>query len=160
MKKWKRSLACLVAISLVGCANVPANTPRLVVECGSVARNPSAVGPALVGEDYGPKTTPIPLDSVLFASKDLSKRIAVQSIFAARSETHTVRLTARLINCSDSAAQVSVRAHFMDRERRPTEKPSGWQAVYLQPRGLGIYDESSIASEPVAHYLLEVRDPK
>lgn len=141
---------------LIGCAG---DRAKQVVECSGSPRDPSASGPALVGKEYGVRVAPIPLDSVLYATKAMMKRVAVQGLFADRTEADTVRVTARLVNCTREAMQVVARTHFMDKTQRPTEKVSAWQSVFVQPGSLAVYSETSLATDSIATYLVELREP-
>lgn len=143
-----------LAMVLTGCATSPTN----VVECGSTIKAPPGTGPAILGKEYGVQMSPIPADSVLFATKGLAKHVAIQGLFASRTETDTVQVTARFVNCSDQVVKLGVRVHFMDSKQRPTEKPTVWQAVFIQPRSMGVYTESSLGAENVGSYLVELRD--
>jgi hypothetical protein len=155
-----RHQAIAVALTLVailgGCA--APGTPQLVVECGQPPRNPPASGLALVGKEYGVTMSPIPLDSVVFTNKQLSKSVAVQSLHASRTHADNVAVTARVVNCTDKVVQLGMRTSFMDEKQRPTEKISIWKTVLVQPRAIALYQETSIATDDVANYLVEMRD--
>jgi hypothetical protein len=112
-------------------------------------------GPALVGHEYGPQTTPIPLNSVQFSNMDAAKSLAVQHLFAARTPGNTISVTARFISCSDANFAVRVRTSFMDVNQAPTEPASAWQTVFLQPHLIATYTENS-TSRSVANYLIEI----
>ncbi|MFO1322275.1 MAG: hypothetical protein U1F52_21920 [Burkholderiales bacterium] len=149
-------LLAIAAVSLTGCAGERA---KQVVECSGAPRDPSAAGPAFVGKEYGVRVAPIPLDSVLYASKATIKRVAVQGLFADRTEADTVRVTARLMNCTREPIHVTARTHFMDKTQRPTEKASAWQSVFVQPGSFTVYSETSLATDGIATYLVELREP-
>jgi hypothetical protein len=136
---------------ILGCA---ARQP-LVVECTSSIKDNHRAGPALVGQEYGVQSTPIPLNSVQFADWGVAKELAVQHLFASRTPTNTVQLTARFISCSDEAVSLKVRVSFLDANQLPTEPTSAWQTVFLQPRLTAVYAERS-AAKNVSSYLVEV----
>lgn len=139
---------------LDACSSTPVN----YVECGSAFEKPGPSASALVGKGYGVQMAPIPVDSVMFASKDLGKKVGIQELTAARSESDTVRVTARFVNCGASPVQLSARVHFMDDKKRPSEKPSAWQNVFMQGKSFGVFSESSLGDDTVATYLVEVRE--
>ena len=112
-------------------------------------------GPALVGQGYGMTMTPLPLNSVQFSSKGLSRTMAVQSLYAARTPTNTVEVSARFLSCADKPATVMVRTSFMRASTAPAEAPSAWKTVYLQPRAIAMYSELSVSTD-TAIYLIEV----
>jgi hypothetical protein len=127
-----------------------------VVQCAFPNQAAPAPGRGLVAQEYG-AITPIPLDAVQFTNQRLSKQLAVQFLQARRTETNTVQVTARMINCTDSALVVGVRTNFMDKEQAPTEAETIWQNVILQPRSMGTYQESSL-SKAVEFYVVELRN--
>lgn len=151
MKPQLFGLVSILLSPIVGCA---AHQP-LVVECTSAVKDKHSVGAALVGQEYGVQSTPIPLNSVQFADWGTAKKLAVQHLFASRTPTNTVQLTARFISCSDEPVSVKVRASFLDSNQLPTEATSAWQPVFLQPRLTAVYSERSTAKN-VNSFLVEV----
>jgi hypothetical protein len=143
--------APLTLIGLVGCVT----QPPLVTECRRPMKGDRTVGPALVGHEYGPQTTPIPLDSVQFSSQATANSLAVQNLYAAHTPGNTTSVTARLISCADASFTVRVRTSFMDDNQAPTEPASAWQTVSLQPHLTATYAENS-TSQNVANYLIEI----
>jgi hypothetical protein len=143
----------LLPALLAGCATVPA-TPPVVVEC-TVPANAVRSGPALVGQTYGMAMTPLPLNSVQFDSHTAAGMLAVQSLFAERSPTDTVQVTARFVSCADRPAAIRVRTSFMRASTAPAEAPTAWKTVHLEPRATAVYTEYSTSRE-VASYLIEV----
>jgi hypothetical protein len=141
----------VLLVSIVGCV---ARQP-LVVECGSSIKEKHSAGAALVGQEYGVQSTPIPLNSVQFADWGTAKQLAVQHLFASRTPADTVQLTARFISCSDEPVALKVRAAFLDSNQMPTEPTSAWQTVFLPPRLTAVYAERSTAKN-VSSYLVEV----
>lgn len=141
----------LLAACAGGCA---VRHPPLVVQCGGIGGG-NLVGAALVGQEYGLKATPIPLDSVQFSSWDTTKILSIQRLYASRTPTNTVSVTARFISCSDTPFNIRVRTSFVDANQIPTEPVSAWKAVSLQPRLTAVYSEYS-TSRNAALYLIEV----
>ncbi len=153
MKTRPFALVLLGGCVLGGCATVP-GSPPVVVECSLPAQSVRS-GPALVGQSYGMAMTPLPVNSVQFGSRSASQVMAVQSLFAERSPTDTVQVVARFVSCADRATAVRVRTSFLRASLAPSEPPSAWKTVYLEPRATAVYTELSVATD-VAHYLLEV----
>jgi len=145
------SLAC-VSAAMAGCAPMEGR----VVECKAPNSSPQRAGPALVGQAYGMEMSPIPLDAVQFTDAQLWERVAVQHLSAERTGGDTVRVNARLVNCTSQPTAVYVRTSFLDSRQASVEQPSAWQIVHLQPRATGAYSESS-ATTRVSNYLIEVR---
>jgi len=150
-------VAGLVALAVAtglgqGCATP--NVSPVVAECmppnGSVRS-----GPALVGQTYGMQMSPIPLDSIQFDSNRTAALVAVQQMFASRTPADTVAIQVRFLSCADAPSHIRVRTSFMRADGLPVEPPSAWRTVFLTPRALGIYSESSV-SRDVGHYIVEV----
>ncbi|HYF42069.1 MAG TPA: hypothetical protein VEA35_06425 [Ramlibacter sp.] len=144
----------LAATALAGCMATVPGAPPVVVECQMPTQSVRA-GPALVGETYGMKMTPLPVNSVQFGSQATAQAMAVQSLFAERSQTDTVQVTARFVSCLDRPSSVRVRTSFLRASTAPAEAPTAWKTVYLEPRATAVYSELSTVQD-VASYLIEV----
>lgn len=147
-----------VSLAMSGCKSPP---PPIgyepIVKCAVPTPTvPVPKGPALVGQEYGMKLSPIPLDAVHFTDRGLVDTVAVQAIFAARNPTQTVQVTARVVNCTDGMLIVKARTSFMKANQAPSEPTSAWKTVYLQPRSTGVYSENSLGSSEVTNYLIEI----
>jgi hypothetical protein len=112
--------------------------------------------PALIGATYGLQIAPIPLNTVVFSDPALAEAIAIQRVGAMRTPTNTVEVAATLVNCGAAQVPLRIRTTFFDAEQRTTEGASAWKTVFVPPRGLGSYSESSIARERVSTYLIEI----
>jgi hypothetical protein len=152
MKPISFGIVIAVCASVMGCA-VPGHPP-LVVQCSAPAKGNRA-GPALVGQEYGTQATPIPLNSVQFSNWDTVKELSVQRLYASRTSSNTVQVTARFVSCADTAFAIKVRTSFLDANQAPTEAVSGWQTVFVQPRMTALYEEKS-TSRNAANYLIEI----
>lgn len=142
-----------------GCAQQPAapyvpGAPPLVVEC-STPYDGARPGPALVGQQYGMQISPLPLNSVQFDSHTTASRLAVQRIYALRTATDTIEVTARLVSCSNYPVMVRVRSSFLRTNDSPSEPTSAWREVYLSPRAIANYTEYSVARD-VNSYFIEI----
>lgn len=142
------SALCLLA----GCADVP----DAVVQCSVPKSRPAPKGPALVGHEYGMKITPVPLDAVMFTEQRVANAVAIQALYASRTATQTVQVTARFVNCTEQPIALRARTSFLRESQAPTEPTSAWQTVYLSPKGMATYTESSMARGEVANYVVEL----
>lgn len=142
--------ACLV---VAGCTSPPTQTVQCTPPTGA---RPAGPGPALVNQEYGTVATPIPTNAVLFTHEALARGVSVQALFAARTETGTVQVSARLVSCLDQALVLRARTSFMQKSTAPAEAPSAWQNVYLPARATAVYMERSLGAEEVALYLVEL----
>lgn len=151
----KRALL-LVALASPVCI-APALAENSVVKCktGKATRAAPVAGPALVANV--PKSmTPIDLNAVQFTDKPLTRQMVVEGLFARRTDTDTVEVTARLVNCTDKPLQIRARSSFMDETQAPTEPVSAWTQVFLPAKGTGTYRELSMSRDEVKYYLIEV----
>jgi len=149
------AFAILAAISSVA----EARDNRLVRCNISQARtDPGGGGPAFIG-DVPRSMTPIDLDAVLWTDTWVLRHVVLEGLFAQRTETGTLEVTARFVNCTKSPISIQVRSNFTDGNQIPTEPASMWRTVFISPRATGVYQERSIASDKVANYLLELRSP-
>lgn len=147
------ALSCLAA-ALTACAG----KPPAVVECTGGIRGNSSDGPALVGQDYGARMSAIPLDAVQYTDKRLARRVAIQTMYAQRTEMGNVNVGARFVNCSTASVALGVRTSFLDAKLRQIEPASAWKTVYVPAKATAVYDELSVDRDRVKHYLIEVRD--
>ena len=128
-----------------------------VVKCKTwqARRAAPVAGPALVANV--PKSmTPIDLNAVQFTDKPLTRQVLVEGLFARRTETDTVEVTARLVNCTNEPLQVQARSSFMDETQNPTEPTSVWSRVSIPAYGTGVYRERSMGRDEVQYYLVEL----
>ena len=149
---WAATAATALGL-LGGCAT---DVPDAVVQCAVPKSRPAPKGPAMVGHEYGMKMSPIPLDAVQFTEQRIANTVAVQALYAARTPTQTVQVTARFVNCTGQPIAVRARTSFLQASQAPSEPASAWQTVVLSPKATGIYTESSIGRGEVAHYLVEL----
>ena len=117
---------------------------------------PAPKGPALVSEEYGLKTSPIPLDAVLFTNQKLADTLAVQGLYATKTATGTVQISARLLNCTNKAIQLRMRVSFFSKSLAPAEKESMWKTVFVPAHATGVYTELSMSRNGIANYLVEI----
>lgn len=154
MKVFTTSLALFTTL-ISGCVTPPfPSEAPVVVQCATPI-SPNRAGPAMVGQNYGLSMTPLPLNSVQYGSPATANAMAVQALFAERSPTDTVQVTARFVSCQDVPTSVRIRTSFMRASTAPAEPPSAWKTVYLEPRATALYTEISVARD-VASYLVEV----
>ncbi len=150
--------ALAVSAALAGCASM-----ERTVECAMPPMMsdgkpmPRVVkGPALVGEEYGLLLTPIPLDSVIFMDNATASQVVVQSMRTSRTATNTVRLDARLFNCSRTPLEVQARVSFLLANQAPAESESAWRSILIQPGAMANFSEQSLSGGDIAHYLVEI----
>ena len=100
----------------------------------------------------------VPANSFNFIEGNLGNKIVVRNAALSLNASGTTKLDVGFANCTDFPLQIEARAHFMDGNGVPLEQASGWKRVYLQPRSFSQYFESSTSDQPVASYLVDVRE--
>jgi len=128
-----------------------------VVKCKTrkARKAPGYAGAALVANV--PKSmTPIDLNAVQFTDKQLTKDMVIEGLFARRTQTDTVEVSARFVNCTKRPLTLRARSSFMDDVQYPVEPVSAWQRVIIQPYATGVYRETSMKRSEVKYYLIEI----
>lgn len=158
-----RPVSLLPAAFLIGAMAWPASLPAQApvrpqgrVDCNFYKANRAVPAAAVIAPAVRGAFTPIPLETVQLIDKKLRRKVIAQGVEARRTETDTVEVLARILNCTNEPMQLQLRTTFLSAGQSPTEPVSSWQRLYLQPRSTGVYSEKSISAS-VAHYLIEVR---
>lgn len=145
----------LLAVVGVGDAQARENRP-LKCYTGRAHDAPSFGGPALVA-NVPRSMTPIDLNAVQMTDRKLWKSVIVEGLFARRTDTDTLEVTARFVNCTKNPIVIQARSNFMDDQQVPTENASVWKTVFISPLATAVYQERSIGTTKVANYLIELR---
>lgn len=156
MNKWLLAIAGGAAVAAV--AVLPAAAAEnQVLQCKTkrARKAPHYAGPALVA-NIPRAMTQIDLNAVQFIDRRLTRDVLVEALFARRTATDTLEVTARLVNCTDVPIQIDARSSFLDAAQAPSEPTSAWSRVFLPPRATGIYRETSISRDDVQYYLIEL----
>jgi hypothetical protein len=146
----------LSVVALSGCETQVARPPNLACDFTPYLWA-QAAGPAILGPLPG-TLSPVPLNTVRIIDPRIGNKVLVQSVMARRTETGTVEVQSRLVNCTDYPQHVQGRTLFLDASNMDAEPPSGWQRVYLAPRALGQYSEKSTDIQRVANFTVELRE--
>lgn len=106
----------------------------------------------------------IQFDQVVILDKALQNsragKIAVEQQGARRNPTGTLKVVVMLRNRTDFQQVLEARTSFFDSGFAPTEKPSAWTRIHMEPNGVSTYEESSMGAQNVAHYYVEVRESR
>jgi hypothetical protein len=86
--------------------------------------------------------------------------IAIERNGARRTTTGTVQVYATIRNRSTVPLAIEARCQFFDAEEVPVEAPSAWTRIFLTPKGVEHYKESSTQIQDVAHYYVEIREAR
>jgi hypothetical protein len=143
--------------ALVGCVQTAPVNPNITCDFRPLAETPSTTVMRLLGPA---PTTPVPLmvDTVSITDIGITNKVQVQDVFATRTATGTVRVAARLVNCTDFPLQVEGRTHFLTEARMDAEPATAWTRIFLPARAVGSYSARSIEVNEIAHYLIEIRE--
>lgn len=149
--------AAVAAAALFGpsVAHASENRP-LKCYTGRAHDSVSYGGPALVA-NVPNSMTPIDLNAVQMTDRKLWKSVIVEGLFARRTETNALEITARFVNCTNEPIVIEARTDFMDAQQVPTEKESAWQRIFISPRATKTYQTQSIGTVNVQQFLVELR---
>jgi hypothetical protein len=143
----KSKIAAVVALALLGACQTPYQEgARMGVR---------------INDPLAPNAR-IQFDQVVILDKGLQNsktgKIAVEQQGARRTETGSLKVIATLRNRTDFPQVLEVRVSYFDSGFAPTEKTSAWSRVFLLPNGVASYEESSMATQAVAHYYVEIKE--
>lgn len=148
------SIASLLACTVSACVlNSKPITVKPVINCDF-----NVAGSAPAGNSRAEMLAPIPANSFNFIEGSLGNKIVVRNAALSINASGTTRLDVGFANCTDFPLQIEVRAQFMNESGVPLEQASGWKRVFLQPRTLSQYFESSTSDQSVGSYLVDVRE--
>jgi hypothetical protein len=150
-------VAGLVLVTAVGEGQSLLARENQVVKCktGKARKAPAYAGAALVA-NVPRSMTSIDLNAVQFTDKALTRQMVVEGLFARRTDTDTVEVSARFVNCTGQPLTIRARSNFMDEVQYPVEPSSAWQRVIIQPYATGVYRERSMKRDEVKYYLIEI----
>ncbi|MBW8910516.1 MAG: hypothetical protein JF564_01140 [Sphingomonas sp.] len=152
----KLLLATMAAGAMLASPSQARENRPVKCDIGDAKAAPSAGGPALVA-NVPSAMTPIDLNAVQMTDKKLAKKVIVEAMFARRTETNSVEVITRFVNCTKNVVELDARSSFMDTDQAPTEDSTYWKKVILQPKATGVYRGLSIGRDEVKYYLVEVR---
>lgn len=154
------TFACIAVVLATAATAPPAQARSLVGECNILAvKRYEPTGPQLIA-DIPKSMSAMSLDNVRFLDKKLGRKLVIQTVQAGRTETDTVRVAARLYNCTDHPQTVQLRTHFLDAEGFGSEPVTQWRTLFLEPRSMTVYSEMSIGREAVRHFLIELTEAR
>lgn len=147
-----KKLNTIIAVAALG----------LLAGCQTVSHEGAQMGVRV--DDAKAPTARIMYDQVVILDKVLQNsktgKIAIEGQGASRTATGTLKVTVAVRNRTDFNQVLELRTSYFDSGFGPTEKPSGWTRLHLDPNGVGHYQESSLGAANVAHYYVEVREAR
>ena len=115
-------------------------------------------------QDNNAPNARIQFDQVVILDKQLQNskagKIAIEQQGARRTATGSLRVVVTVRNRTDFPQVLEARSSFFDSGFAPTEKPSAWTRVFLEPNGVASYEEFSMGAQNVAHYYVEVKESR
>jgi len=149
--------AAAALVTSLGDSQPLAARENQVVKCKtSVARKSGEYPGAALVANVPRAMTAIDLNAVQFTDKALTRQVLVEGLFARRTDTDTVEVSARFVNCTGKMIIIRARSNFMDEVQYPVEPVSAWQRVIIQPYATGVYRERSMKRDEVKYYLIEI----
>ena len=154
-------ITALMATGLAASLALPASEGNArenrVVKCNTgKARKAGYYDGAALVANVPRSMTPIDLNAVQFTDEGLTRKMVVEGLFARRTETDTVEVSARFVNCTKRQITIRARSSFMDDVQYPVEPASAWQRITIQPFATGLYREKSMKRDEVKYYLIEI----
>jgi len=150
-------LAGLAALAgLSGCVQEPA--PICNMSAISAQRQLVELPPAAGGS--ASPLTEMPLNSVSITDYSIMQKVFVRQVASRRTPTGTVEVTSQVINCTDYPLNAEARVQFYDAAQTPSEPVSAWRRFNLPARTSNTWRESSIGTESVRYYMVEMRETK
>jgi hypothetical protein len=126
--------------------------------------NPEGAQMGVRVNDASAPNARIQYDQVVIIDKVLQNsqtgKIAIETQGARRSATGTLNVIVQLRNRTDYKQVLEARTSYFDAGFAPTEKPSAWHRIHMDPNGIASYQESSMGAANVAHYYVEVREAR
>ena len=150
------AIGLVALVPLAGCETAVMRPLEVVCDFTPYLTAQNA-GPALAGP-LANTLSPVPINSARVTDQRIANKVLVQSVAARRTETGTVEVQARLVNCTDFPLQIQGRTMFLDANFMDTEPPSAWRRVFLSPRSLGQYSELSTGFRNISNFTIEIRE--
>ena len=143
------------------------NNPRLAIILAGVAVALLALPPQLnagIGDGLqrlnpfaATQQESLAPNSIRFINKRAAKRIRVESIRAARTETDTLRVDVVFYNTAAKPMQLAVRSLFFDEHRTLAESAGAWRTIHVQPRSVASFTARSSSRGKAASFIIEVQ---
>ena len=157
----RRALAALVALAMAGTAPALADENKQAHLCNMAAIKHERNLVAVPGADGRlPAITEVPWNSSALLDKTITKKSYVRTAAVHRTATGTVQVRTMVANCTDHDLQIEGRTQFYDADQMPSEPPSAWKRIYLAPRSDSLYEETSLGTDAVHFYFIEVREAR
>jgi len=156
MKVFTIATAALGLAVLSGCANVE---PRPQCDFYAYKRNFALAeqGPQRLVPQVPGSITEMPLNYANVTDVGITNKILIQATSAQRNPDGSVRVFARMVNCTDHTLQVEGRATFFNEGQIESEPATAWTRLILSPHTYQSYATHS-TNPDAALYLIELRE--
>ena len=94
---------------------------------------------------------------VYIGGRALSKRVSVENIGGASTETGTRAVWANLRNRTKNRLMVEARAVFVGKDNRPVESGGAWQPIFIEPNTSASFRQFSMSSS-AERVAIEIRE--
>lgn len=129
--------------------------------CSNVDTSEGARAGVRINDDRTPDAR-LNLDTVVILDKALQDnkagKLAIENSGARRTATGTLEVYAVIRNRTDHPLQIEARTQFYDADQVPSETPTSWERLYLDPQSVVAYKALSSGVHNVAHYYVEIRE--
>lgn len=157
MNSFKLCIAIFGISLLSGCGATVKPQPQ----CDFYAYNRNLTlaqqGPQSLVPQVPGSITEMPLNYANIADKGITNKVLVQATSAQRNADGSMRVFARLINCTDHPLQVEGRTTFLSEAQTETEPATAWTRIILSPHTYQSYATSS-TNPNASLYLIELRE--
>jgi hypothetical protein len=155
------ALAGFVALAVAGVSPALADENKQAHICNMATIKSERNLVAVPGVDGKlPAITEVPFNSAALLDKSITKKVYVRTATVKRTLTGTVLVRTMVANCTDHDLRIEGRTQFYDADQTPAEAPSAWKRIFLEPRSDSLYQESSISTDAVHFYFIEVREAR
>lgn len=85
-------------------------------------------------------------------------RIAIERKGAVRKDNGALEPHVTIRNRTEYQQQIECRVQFFGADEEHVEGPSAWQRLILPPHGIATYRETSLGTDNIEYYYIEVRE--
>lgn len=85
-------------------------------------------------------------------------KLSVEFLEPARQSSQAMQVNLMLRNRTDQRLVIEARTLFLGANGAPTGDTSAWQRLYLEPKGVADYRETSMKLAEIQHFRIELRE--
>ena len=100
------------------------------------------------------------LNSVSILDESISNKLSVNATDSRRTDTGTLEVWAIIVNRTSHPQQIEARVQFFDVQKAPIDGPSSWKRLPMSANASVTYKMSSLQTDRVGYYHIEVREAR